>query len=144
MTDFFASPHVTQAFKGPVDILVSTVRTQGITAIYTGLSALVIGTAAKAGVRFLAFDQFRDMLKDSEGKTTGVRSVLGKKKIDQGVNDLCFCQYVQIALQLNPMSFLWMHHYSGIGSRNDRGAFGGNTNRDDQVMCHLLRTQNIR
>ncbi|KAG0339594.1 hypothetical protein BG004_006752 [Podila humilis] len=64
------------AFKGPVDILVSTVRTQGITAIYTGLSALVIGTAAKAGVRFFAFEQFRDLLKDSEGKTTGGRSVL--------------------------------------------------------------------
>lgn len=64
----------------------STVRTQGVTAIYTGLSALVIGTAAKAGVRFFAFDQFRDLLKDSEGKTTGVRSVLGKRKIDQGVN----------------------------------------------------------
>ncbi|KAF8953898.1 hypothetical protein BGZ52_007425 [Haplosporangium bisporale] len=64
------------AFKGPVDILVSTVRTQGVTAVYTGLSALVIGTAAKAGVRFFAFDQFRYLLRDSEGKTTGVRSVL--------------------------------------------------------------------
>ncbi|KAF9962138.1 hypothetical protein BGZ72_010037 [Mortierella alpina] len=63
-------------FKGPIDVLVTTVRTQGITAIYRGLSALVIGTAAKAGVRFFAFDQFRDMLKDSEGKTTGARSVL--------------------------------------------------------------------
>ncbi|KAG0262829.1 hypothetical protein BG011_009660 [Mortierella polycephala] len=63
-------------FKGPIDVLTTTVRTQGITAIYRGLSALVIGTAAKAGVRFFAFDQFRDMLKDSEGKTTGARSVL--------------------------------------------------------------------
>ncbi|KAG9326200.1 hypothetical protein KVV02_001084 [Mortierella alpina] len=63
-------------FKGPIDVLVTTVRTQGITAVYRGLSALVIGTAAKAGVRFFAFDQFRDMLKDSEGKTTGARSVL--------------------------------------------------------------------
>ncbi|KAF9394218.1 hypothetical protein CPC16_012007 [Podila verticillata] len=69
------------AFKGPVDILVSTVRTQGVTAVYTGLSALVIGTAAKAGVRFFAFDQFRYLLRDSEGKTTGVRSVLGTRSI---------------------------------------------------------------
>ncbi|KAG0293820.1 hypothetical protein BGZ96_002270 [Linnemannia gamsii] len=63
-------------FKGPVDVLVTTVRTQGITAIYRGLSALVIGTAAKAAVRFFAFDQFRDMLKDSEGKISAGRSVL--------------------------------------------------------------------
>lgn len=59
-------------------MLVSTVRTQGFTAVYRGLSALVIGTAAKAGVRFFAFDQFRDMLKDSEGKISAGRSVLGK------------------------------------------------------------------
>lgn len=67
-----------QKFKGPIDVLVTTVRTQGVTAIYRGLSALVIGTAAKAGVRFFAFDQFRDMLKDTEGKISAGRSVLGK------------------------------------------------------------------
>jgi solute carrier family 25 citrate transporter 1 len=38
---------------------------------------MVIGNTAKAGVRFFAFDQFKDLLKDSEGKTTGARSVLG-------------------------------------------------------------------
>ncbi|KAF9916501.1 hypothetical protein BX616_003606 [Lobosporangium transversale] len=63
-------------FKGPLDVLVRTVQTQGITGIYRGLSALVIGTAAKAGVRFFAFDQFRERLKDSQGRVTGARSVL--------------------------------------------------------------------
>ncbi|KAF9962104.1 hypothetical protein BGZ65_009756 [Modicella reniformis] len=63
-------------FKGPIDVLVTTARTQGITAIYRGLSALIIGTAAKAGIRFFAFDQFKELLKDSEGKITGGRSVL--------------------------------------------------------------------
>ncbi|KAK3815276.1 MAG: mitochondrial tricarboxylate transporter [Benniella sp.] len=63
-------------FKGPIDVLATTVRTQGITAIYRGLSALIIGTAAKAGVRFFAFDQFKELLKDSDGKTSGARSVL--------------------------------------------------------------------
>ncbi|KAG0256934.1 hypothetical protein BG011_004231 [Mortierella polycephala] len=62
--------------RGPIDILITTVRTQGVGAIYTGLSAMIIGNTAKAGVRFFAFDQFKDLLKDSEGKTTGVRSVL--------------------------------------------------------------------
>ncbi|KAF8976732.1 hypothetical protein BGZ46_008025 [Entomortierella lignicola] len=62
--------------KGPIDILVTTVRTQGVTAVYRGLSAMVIGNTAKAGVRFFAFDQFKYILRDSEGKTTGYRSVL--------------------------------------------------------------------
>ncbi|KAG0005884.1 hypothetical protein BGZ79_000578 [Entomortierella chlamydospora] len=62
--------------KGPIDILVTTVRTQGVTAVYRGLSAMVIGNTAKAGVRFFAFDQFKYLLRDSEGKTTGYRSVL--------------------------------------------------------------------
>ncbi|KAI1320713.1 hypothetical protein EDD11_010247 [Mortierella claussenii] len=62
--------------KGPIDILVSTVRTQGVGAVYRGLSAMVIGNTAKAGVRFFAFDQYKQLLQDSEGKTTGFRSVL--------------------------------------------------------------------
>ncbi|KAF8928951.1 hypothetical protein BGZ58_009267 [Dissophora ornata] len=62
--------------KGPIDILVSTVRAHGITSVYRGLSAMVIGNTAKAGVRFFAFDQYKQLLKDSEGKTTGFRSVL--------------------------------------------------------------------
>ncbi|KAG0043950.1 hypothetical protein BGZ83_010816 [Gryganskiella cystojenkinii] len=65
-----------QAAKGPIEILVHTVRHQGVSAVYRGLSAMVIGNTAKAGVRFFAFDQFKDLLKDSEGKTTGARSVL--------------------------------------------------------------------
>ncbi|KAF9114900.1 hypothetical protein BGX27_009447 [Mortierella sp. AM989] len=63
-------------FKGPVDVIATTIRTQGITGVYKGLSALIIGTAAKAGVRFFAFDQFREMLQDSQGRITGARSVL--------------------------------------------------------------------
>ncbi|KAF9433902.1 hypothetical protein BGZ76_008828 [Entomortierella beljakovae] len=62
--------------RGPIEILVTTVRTQGVAAVYTGLSAMVIGNTAKAGVRFFSFEQFKHLLRDSEGKTTGVRSVL--------------------------------------------------------------------
>ncbi|KAF9201602.1 hypothetical protein BGZ49_008163 [Haplosporangium sp. Z 27] len=68
--------------KGPIDILVTTVRTQGVTAVYRGLSAMVIGNTAKAGVRFFAFDQFKYILRDSEGKTTGYRSVLGSVTLE--------------------------------------------------------------
>ncbi|KAI8384885.1 mitochondrial carrier domain-containing protein [Radiomyces spectabilis] len=63
-------------FKGPVDCFVQIVKTKGIGHIYTGVGALVIGNAAKAGVRFLTYDQIAGLLKDKDGKLTGVRSLL--------------------------------------------------------------------
>ncbi|KAJ1908060.1 hypothetical protein IWQ60_011749 [Tieghemiomyces parasiticus] len=63
-------------FKGPVDCVLQTVRTQGVTALYRGLSAMVIGTAAKAGVRFLSYDYFKAQLADDQGQLKGVRSLL--------------------------------------------------------------------
>ncbi|KAJ1983402.1 hypothetical protein H4R33_004760 [Dimargaris cristalligena] len=64
------------AFKGPLDCVAQTVRTQGITALYRGLSAMVIGTAAKAGVRFLSYDFYKAQLADERGQLTGSRSLL--------------------------------------------------------------------
>ncbi|KAL1925669.1 uncharacterized protein VTP21DRAFT_552 [Calcarisporiella thermophila] len=63
-------------YKGPIDCLRTTVRTQGISAVYRGLSALVIGTAAKAGVRFLTFDAIANPLRDEKGRLTGTRSLI--------------------------------------------------------------------
>jgi solute carrier family 25 citrate transporter 1 len=64
------------AFKGPIDCLVKTIRTHGVGAIYTGVSALAIGNAAKAGVRFLTYDQIANALRDKDGKLSGLRSML--------------------------------------------------------------------
>lgn len=63
-------------FKGPIDCLVKTVKTHGVGAIYTGVSALAIGNAAKAGVRFLTYDQIANALRDKDGKLSGFRSML--------------------------------------------------------------------
>ncbi|CAO3681375.1 hypothetical protein G6F70_004114 [Rhizopus microsporus] len=63
-------------FSGPIDCLVKTIRTKGVLAIYTGVSALAIGNAAKAGVRFLTYDQIANALRDKDGKLTGIRSML--------------------------------------------------------------------
>lgn len=37
---------------------------------------LVIGNAAKAGIRFVAFDQYKRLLADADGRLTGPRTVL--------------------------------------------------------------------
>ncbi|KAL6866465.1 hypothetical protein ACO1O0_002576 [Amphichorda felina] len=43
---------------------------------YAGCTTLIIGNSAKAGIRFVAFDQYKRMLADADGKLTGPRTVL--------------------------------------------------------------------
>ncbi|GBB94447.1 hypothetical protein RclHR1_02360005 [Rhizophagus clarus] len=66
----------TKRFKGPIDCAIKTVQEKGVFGLYKGLSALVIGTAAKAGVRFLTYDQLKTLLQDENGKVSGPRSML--------------------------------------------------------------------
>ncbi|KAJ3273463.1 hypothetical protein HDV01_004383 [Terramyces sp. JEL0728] len=63
-------------FLGPIDCLIKTVREKGVLGLYRGLSALVIGNAAKAGVRFLTFDQIKGLFADKNGKVSAVGMVL--------------------------------------------------------------------
>ncbi|KAJ3410989.1 hypothetical protein HDV05_002933 [Chytridiales sp. JEL 0842] len=65
-----------QIYKGPLDVVKHTLATRGFLGLYRGLSALVIGTATKAGVRFLVFDTIKQLLADSNGKTSGGRLML--------------------------------------------------------------------
>ncbi|KXN90408.1 hypothetical protein AN958_04277 [Leucoagaricus sp. SymC.cos] len=62
--------------EGPIAIIKDTVRKHGITGLYSGCSALVIGNALKAGVRFVSYDHFKQRLADSEGKVSAPRSLL--------------------------------------------------------------------
>ncbi|KAK4113170.1 putative tricarboxylate transporter mitochondrial carrier protein [Canariomyces notabilis] len=43
---------------------------------YAGCTTLIIGNSLKAGIRFVAFDQYKKLLADAEGKMTGPRTVL--------------------------------------------------------------------
>ncbi|KAK4035356.1 mitochondrial carrier domain-containing protein [Parachaetomium inaequale] len=43
---------------------------------YAGCTTLIIGNSAKAGIRFVAFDQYRKLLADADGKMSGPRTVL--------------------------------------------------------------------
>ncbi|SHO76222.1 Mitochondrial inner membrane citrate transporter [Malassezia sympodialis ATCC 42132] len=60
----------------PFVVVRQTVAKHGITGLYSGCGALVAGNALKAGVRFLSYDHFKDMLKNEEGKLTAPRSLL--------------------------------------------------------------------
>ncbi|KAJ7227097.1 mitochondrial tricarboxylate transporter [Mycena pura] len=62
--------------EGPITIIRETLRTKGVTGLYSGCSALVVGNAVKAGVRFVTYDHFKGLLADSEGKVSAPRSLV--------------------------------------------------------------------
>jgi len=60
----------------PLTILRTTLREKGVTGLYAGCSALVVGNSVKAGVRFVSYDHFKSMLADPEGKVSAPRSLV--------------------------------------------------------------------
>ncbi|KAJ7178584.1 mitochondrial tricarboxylate transporter [Mycena crocata] len=62
--------------EGPIAIIRDTLKTKGVIGLYSGCTALVVGNAAKAGVRFVSYDHFKSLLADSEGKVSAPRSLL--------------------------------------------------------------------
>ncbi|KZF24599.1 putative mitochondrial tricarboxylate transporter [Xylona heveae TC161] len=43
---------------------------------YAGCTTLIIGNSLKAGIRFVAFDTYKSMLQDADGKISGPRTVI--------------------------------------------------------------------
>ncbi|KAK0736709.1 mitochondrial carrier domain-containing protein [Apiosordaria backusii] len=43
---------------------------------YAGCTTLIIGNSAKAGIRFVAFDQYKKLLADADGNVSGPRTVI--------------------------------------------------------------------
>ncbi|KAJ7659944.1 mitochondrial tricarboxylate transporter [Mycena rosella] len=62
--------------ESPITIIKETLKNKGVLGLYSGCGALVIGNAAKAGVRFVTYDHFKHLLADSEGKVSAPRSLL--------------------------------------------------------------------
>ncbi|KAJ1900305.1 hypothetical protein LPJ66_001565 [Kickxella alabastrina] len=63
-------------YRGALDCLRSTLKTQGIPGLYRGLTPMLTGNAAKAGVRFLTYDSIKARLRDSSGNLTMGRMML--------------------------------------------------------------------
>lgn len=62
--------------KNPFAVLAQVAKSDGVGAIYTGCSTLIVGTAFKAGVRFLSFDSIRNRLADERGVLSPARGIL--------------------------------------------------------------------
>ncbi|KAJ4381472.1 CtIP- endonuclease [Didymella sp. IMI 355093] len=62
--------------RNPFAVMAQVARSDGVVAIYTGCSTLILGTAFKAGVRFLSFDAIRNRLVDERGVLSPGRGML--------------------------------------------------------------------
>ncbi|KAL4991987.1 mitochondrial carrier domain-containing protein [Aspergillus falconensis] len=62
--------------RNPLAVILQTARQDGVRAIYTGCSTLIMGTAFKAGVRFLSFDMIKNRLADVDGTLSPGRGIL--------------------------------------------------------------------
>ncbi|CAI6339942.1 unnamed protein product [Periconia digitata] len=62
--------------SNPFAIIVNTAKIDGVRSIYTGCTTLIVGTAFKAGVRFLSFDSIRKQLADESGALSPMRGIL--------------------------------------------------------------------
>ncbi|KAE8417484.1 mitochondrial carrier domain-containing protein [Aspergillus pseudocaelatus] len=71
-----ASGISTPASRHPLAVILQTARHDGVRGIYTGCSTLILGTAFKAGVRFLSFDTIKNLLADADGTLSPARGIL--------------------------------------------------------------------
>ncbi|UPL02861.1 hypothetical protein LCI18_013795 [Fusarium solani-melongenae] len=71
-----AASGTTSISRSPFAQMSQAVRQGGFGAIYTGCSSLIVGTACKAGVRFLSFDAIKNQLVDSNGKLSPGYAIL--------------------------------------------------------------------
>ncbi|KAI5966934.1 CTP1 [Candida pseudojiufengensis] len=66
----------TKTSKNPIKLIYNIAKTQGISSLYVGCPAFVVGNTVKASVRFLGFDYIKNLLSDKNGKLSGPRGVI--------------------------------------------------------------------
>lgn len=64
------------ASRNPLKLIANTAKTQGVSTLYTGCGAFVIGNTVKAAVRFLGFDSIKQALRDENGELSKTRGVI--------------------------------------------------------------------
>ncbi|KAH3900153.1 probable Tricarboxylate transport protein [Saccharomycodes ludwigii] len=63
--------------RNPLVLIYRTAKVQGLSSVYTGCPAFIVGNTVKAGVRFLGYDTIKNLLKDPKtGELSGPRGVI--------------------------------------------------------------------
>ena len=60
--------------RNPFKLVYIQARERGVRSLYVGCTSLVLGTAVKTSVRFVAFDGIKSVLVDDKGRLTGSRA----------------------------------------------------------------------
>jgi solute carrier family 25 citrate transporter 1 len=63
-------------YKGPMDCAMQTIRSKGISALYAGVSSVIVGGFLKASVRFATYDTIKDMIIGPGKKPSSAVSIL--------------------------------------------------------------------
>lgn len=62
-------------FKGPVDCAMYIIRERGFLGLYQGLSTLIVGTFAKASIRFYSYNQYMNLFQRPDGSKAPYASI---------------------------------------------------------------------
>ncbi|KAJ5542829.1 Mitochondrial carrier protein, partial [Penicillium sp. DV-2018c] len=62
--------------SNPLTLIAQVARQEGVGALYTGCTTLIVGTTAKAAVRFVSYDTIRNALADERGSLSAGRGML--------------------------------------------------------------------
>ncbi|KAK6459203.1 citrate transport protein [Scheffersomyces xylosifermentans] len=62
--------------RNPLVLIYNIAKTQGVSSLYVGCPAFVVGNTVKASIRFLGFDYIKSLLADKNGKLSGPRGVV--------------------------------------------------------------------
>ncbi|KAJ5143304.1 Mitochondrial carrier protein [Penicillium bovifimosum] len=62
--------------SNPLSLIAQVARQEGVGALYTGCTTLIVGTTAKAAVRFVSYDTIRNALADERGVLSAGRGML--------------------------------------------------------------------
>ncbi|CAK43085.1 hypothetical protein CBS115989_10512 [Aspergillus niger] len=62
--------------SNPLRLIFTVAQQEGVGALYTGCSTLIIGTTAKAAVRFVSYDTIKNALSDERGSLSPARGIV--------------------------------------------------------------------
>ncbi|PWN35314.1 mitochondrial carrier [Meira miltonrushii] len=95
-------------FRGPMDILMQTVRKEGFFALYKGMASPLIGIAAQNSLLFTAFQVSKRFVSDTP--TLSIQQTVGAGAIAGAVN----------SLMASPIELLKIRMQSQYGGQGDR------------------------
>lgn len=108
-------------------------KTKGITGLYSGCTALIVGNSVKAGVRFVSYGKFKGMLADAEVRLWSLHLVTSADMFHREKLALRVVSSVRTCCGIPRIDRSYYGTRSWAGSWDDRGGVCGYAFRNNQV-----------